>query len=346
MEEIIITDKFKKLKNELDKISISLIICDKNTYKYCFPLLFSSSKKIPVYVINGGEKSKSIKVLTDIYKIFILNNISRNSIIINLGGGVVTDIGGFAASTFKRGLNYINIPTTLIGMTDAAIGGKTGINFNNLKNYIGTFCMPQKTIIYTDFLETLPEKQLKSGFAEMIKHGIIYDKNYFLELANLKTNLQNDLSENKFYKHIKSSVNIKSEIVKVDFKEENFRKILNFGHTVGHAIESYLIKRNIPHGYCVAAGMICESYISLKKGLLEENTYYLIEKTILKFFNPLKFEVEQINDIAKLTLKDKKNENLEINCVLLSDFEKPVLSEQISIDNIIESLKYYTSLCR
>lgn len=282
-----------------DKI---FVLCDTNTEKFCLPYLkelFKETSTAITLVIPAGEKSKTTNQAEIIWQKLIEYGATRQSLLINLGGGMITDIGAFVATLFKRGMPYIHIPTTLLAMTDAAIGGKNAVNILSYKNQAGTFSFPVCTYVDTEFLKTLSENELKNGFAEMLKHGIIYDKNYFMQLAGNGNFTSEDA--------IRSSVEIKNEIVKKDKYDRTERKILNFGHTIGHAVESMMAAggNEISHGVAVAAGMICESYMAVSKKMLSQEEFSIIESAIRKYFS---FNFAFTYDgIEKFLWADKKN---------------------------------------
>jgi 3-dehydroquinate synthase len=259
---------------------------------------------------------------------------------INLGGGVITDMGGFVASTYKRGIDFINIPTTLLSQVDASVGGKTGIDVDNVKNMVGTFTLPQCVFIETAFLKTLPQRELLSGFAEMIKHGLIADQEYYKQLKN-SDYLQ--VSAQAIYR----SVEIKNEVVTEDPHEKGLRKILNFGHTIGHAVETYsLINDTQPltHGEAIAIGMICEAFLSstnntLKAGELEDITAY-----ISKLYPAYTIKEESFAQLMEFMQSDKKNENGQIMFSLLSSTGKCDYNCRISEKDILESFTYFNRI--
>src|SRR5690606_17356227 len=229
--------QFNALREFLNKNTYSkiFILTDRNTSEHCLPVVTSLMPELTAYdliEIDPGEENKNIDFCIGIWKMMLDFGADRKSLLINLGGGVVTDMGGFAASTFKRGLDFVQIPTTLLSQVDASVGGKTGIDMDGVKNIIGTFTQPKAVFINTTFLTTLADKQVVSGFAEMVKHGLIYDKNYFEELKSIDLRQIDD-------SFIVRSVEIKNDVVTGDPTEKGLRKILNFGHTIGHAIESY-----------------------------------------------------------------------------------------------------------
>jgi len=291
--------------------------------------------------INAGEESKDIDFCIGIWKLLIDFGADRKSLMINLGGGVISDLGGFAASTFKRGIDFVHVPTTLLSQVDASVGGKTGIDIDSIKNIIGTFTQPKAVFIHDEFLNTLPERQILSGLAEMLKHGLICDANYWNQLKN--SDLQKPSAE-----LIYRSVEIKNEVVIEDPKETGIRKSLNFGHTIGHAVETYSLLNDsgssLSHGEAIAIGMICEAWLSHKKIGLSSGALTEITDVITALY-PKYFIEEAANEqLYALMLKDKKNQSGKINCTLLKQIG------QYSIDNICteaelrESLYYYATL--
>lgn len=320
------------IDNKYDKI---IFLVDENTKTKCLPLL-RVNKNINIIEIKSGEKYKNIntciKILTKLEKY----NCTRKSLLINLGGGVITDIGGFCASIFKRGIDFINIPTTLLAQVDASIGGKNGIDFNGYKNEIGTFKNPVKVYINYNFLKTLNKEQFLSGYAEIIKHSLISSNDYF---EYLKKN-----QFNKIDFIINKSIKIKKDVVKKDPLEENYRKILNFGHTIGHAIESYYLDNNnkILHGFAVSIGIICESYISYKKVKLSKIKLNEITNFIINIY-PY-YKIPNINFLLKYLLNDKKNSNNKISCCLLKNIGKPIINNNIEINLIKESFEFYRNV--
>lgn len=309
-------EKYLNYKN-FSKIAI---IVDNNTKTLCLPFFMNKIKKVHDFIVietKSGEEYKSIKSSVKIWKNLIKCELDRKSLIINLGGGLITDIGAFAASTFKRGIEFINIPTTLLGMVDAAHGGKNGIDFDNLKNMIGTNNFPKMILIDYKFLKTLPENEFKSGMAEMFKHGLISDKTHWNELKSLSYQNQANLP-----KLVKKSLEIKNSIVRIDPFEKNLRKYLNFGHTLGHAIETFALKQNrfnkILHGEAIAVGMILEAYISTKKLKLPKKDVVEIKSTLRKNYSILDFKQKDIEKIISLLIHDKKNNNGIVKFTLLN----------------------------
>ncbi len=282
-------------------------------------------------LLRSGRKNYLWDKLTN-------NKFDRNSLIINLGGGVITDMGGFIAATYKRGIDFINIPTTLLAQVDASVGGKLGIDFNNYKNQIGLFQESKFTFIDTKFLLTLSRRELNSGYAEIIKHCIIKDKSKFDEIYNQK------IDKNNWENLIKHSLDIKSMIVESDLKENGLRKILNFGHTIGHAIEStYMTKeKKLLHGEAIAIGMICESYISYKVKKLKSEELKKISNIIIKIFDPKKIHFFQ--EIIEKSYQDKKNINNKIKICVLDEIGNCNYDYEINENLIVSSLEYYNKI--
>ena len=257
------SQEVKLIINELKPHKIAILV-DENTTKYCLPLL--NLKEISIIEIESGERNKTLKTCQQIWEFFTKLNFSRNSLMINLGGGVIGDMGGFAAAVYKRGIKFVNVPTTLLSQVDASVGGKLGIDFEGFKNHIGVFQTPYRVIIDTNFLTTLSEKEKKSGYAEVLKHALIKDKKYWEQLKKCS------FEKLQWNEIVAKSVAIKHEVVQEDPKENGLRKILNFGHTLGHAIESFCLNTKQPllHGEAIAMGIILESYLSWDKKMLKE----------------------------------------------------------------------------
>ena len=270
------------------------------------------------FIFKAGEKSKTLETVHEAYKYLAKNNVDRKGLIINLGGGVVADLGGFVASTYLRGIHFINIPTTVEAMVDASFGGKNGVNLGEYKNYVGTFTQPQAVIADVDFLQTMPQRSFVQGFAEMIKHGLIQDKEYFMSVTSKKPN---EFTQDELVKLIAESVHIKAQIVQQDERETGVRKLLNFGHTVGHAFESLSLKTDQPlfHGDAVAIGMVAEAKISESLGMISEKDFQLIETAISGFGLPTKYKDKvSVESVMSLIQKDKKGQRGKIKWTLLS----------------------------
>ena len=317
------------------------IIVDEHTNEYCLTkFLPNLAVEIPIEIIEieSGEGLKNITTCVEIWNILSDLGADRKSVIINLGGGVITDIGGFIASTFKRGIDFINVPTTLLGMVDASIGGKNGIDLGILKNQIGVINVPALLLIDTHFLETVPQKEMRSGLAEMLKHGLIYDEKYWEQFLDLSSLNFDDL-DSLIYR----SIEIKNEIVSQDPTENGIRKALNFGHTLGHAIESHFLETATPllHGEAIAIGMILESYISVEKGLLSNTEFLQIKRVITSIFEQHAFSDTDIQIIQELLIHDKKNEYGKVQFALLNGIGKTALNQSVDNELIIASFKNY-----
>ncbi|KQT18193.1 3-dehydroquinate synthase [Chryseobacterium sp. Leaf404] len=317
------------------------ILVDENTHEYCLPPFLGNLEtdiSFEILEIEAGEEMKNIQTANHLWEILTEIQADRNALIINLGGGVITDMGGFVASTFKRGIPFINVPTTLLSMCDASIGGKTGIDLMHYKNMVGTFSFPEQIYVYPEFLETLPAKELKSGFAEMLKHGLIADKKHWEDLIRL-----NEIDAVGIEPFIARSMEIKQEVVEADFLEKNIRKTLNFGHTIGHAIESLCLAKGKPvlHGEAVALGMICESHLSYLEGLLDENDSELIIGHIARYFSYTDITEFNEDEIFAMLLNDKKNTDAKINFSLLSEVGLANFDYQCTAENIKKCLEFY-----
>lgn len=288
-------------------------------------------------ILPEGETHKSLESASRIWTVLSRQGARRNSVLINIGGGLITDLGGFAASCFKRGIRCINIPTTLLSQVDASVGGKTGINFNGLKNEIGTFSIPDWVIIDNRFLTTLPERQILSGLAEMLKHALLSDATHSVEIMQTETK---QAGEKDFLELIQKSVAVKAEIVEADPKEKGIRKALNFGHTVGHAIESKAIEQNLElyHGDAVAYGIIAELYLSVHKLGFDQQLYEKIRNWIQKKY-PIYHPAAPGEELYELMLHDKKNDRQGVNFTLLCQPGKFEIDHYCSREEILEALK-------
>jgi len=298
------------------------VLTDTNTCKYCLPVFSKviSKDKLKIITIKCGEKNKSLKTAETVWKILVSENADRNSLLINLGGGMVCDLGGFVASVYKRGIKYINVPTSLIGMVDAAFGGKTAINIDNYKNQVGSFYLPEFVYVNPAFLKTLTIDELKSGFAEMIKYALIYDYELWQEI--FQTNDLSVVLENE--EILKKCIEIKLEIVKQDPYEKGIRKVLNAGHTIGHALESLSLKMGSPitHGHAVALGLVYECYLSEHELTLPKQQKQEIEFFILQHFDNIPIFEKDIRLLIEFMKADKKNSNEKINFSLLEKIGK------------------------
>ncbi len=325
------------------KYSKIVLLVDENTAQHCLNyVLHWLAVDVPFEIIEieQGEENKTIETCTAVWESLVELNIDRKALLINVGGGMVCDLGGFVAATYKRGIDFVNIPTSLLAMVDASVGTKTGVNLGGLKNMVGSFSQPQMVLIDTAFLETLPGNQMRSGLAEMFKHGLIADASYWNQLKNL-----GELTTEDLLLLIYHSVSIKNEIVLQDPFEENVRKLLNFGHTLGHVIETYSHSgkgiQPLLHGEAIAIGMILEAYISYKKDLLTKNSYLEIKETLNLMFENIVFTKNDIEICTHLLIHDKKNVNGIVQFTLLSDIGKGVINEVIESELITEAFNDY-----
>jgi len=337
-------DKLGKLVEDNGYSSVFVMI-DSNTKEHCLAVFknrISESLDFEIICIPPGEEFKTIKSCQKVWQTLSKKGADRKSLIINLGGGVITDMGGFIASTFKRGVDFINIPTTLLSMVDASVGGKTGVDFENIKNQIGVIVDPKLVIIESDFLKTLPFKEYRSGYSEMLKHGLINDKKYWDTLSNiLKKNTKDILS--LIYK----SIEIKNKIVLDDPYEQNQRKVLNFGHTIGHAIESYFIESDhldkLTHGEAIAIGIIIESSISVEKCSLKQSEADQIKNVFNSIFSKVKIDSSDQENIISLIKFDKKNSHGNVYFVLLKSIGVPVIDLKVTHEQINKGFVFYDS---
>ena len=325
------------------KYSKIVLLVDENTAQHCLNYVLqwlAVDVTFEIIEIEQGEENKTIETSTAVWESLVELNIDRKALLINVGGGMVCDLGGFVASTYKRGIDFVNIPTSLLAMVDASVGTKTGVNLGGLKNMVGSFSQPQMVLIDTAFLETLPGNQMRSGLAEMFKHGLIADKSYWNQLKNL-----GELTTEDLLLLIYHSVSIKNEIVLQDPFEENVRKILNFGHTLGHVIETYSHSgkgiQPLLHGEAIAIGMILETYISYKKDLLTKNSYLEIKETLNLMFESIVFTENDIEICTHLLIHDKKNVNGIVQFTLLNGIGKGVFNEVVESELITEAFNDY-----
>lgn len=316
-----------------------VIIVDENTHDQCLEYLLTSLdqlKEAEVMLLPVGEENKVMEVCFQVWQALSDYKIGRKDLIINLGGGVVTDMGGFIAAVYKRGVDFIHIPTSLLGMVDASIGGKTGIDLGPFKNQLGVFEHPKMIYIDPIFLGTLPEEEILNGFAEMVKHAIILDKNLFQELDGITS-----IEELTSIDLISRTAKIKVDVVEQDPEEKGIRKLLNFGHTIGHGIEGYLLDLEpIAHGHAVALGMLAESFISFQRGSLSNDDFQMISELILKRYPMIEFTEEIIDGISEVCLNDKKNEANKINCTLLNGIGEAVIDQYVDATEIRSSLEF------
>jgi len=314
-----------------NKYSKIVLLVDENTAQHCLNYVLqwlAIDAAFEIIEIEQGEENKTIETCTAVWESLIELNIDRNALLLNVGGGMVCDLGGFVAATYKRGIDYVNIPTSLLAMVDASVGTKTGVNLGGLKNMVGAFYEPKMVVIDTAFLETLPGNQMRSGLAEMYKHGLIADASYWNQLKNLEA-----LSTDDLLLLIYHSVTLKNDIVLQDPQEKSVRKLLNFGHTLGHVIETYSNAGKgiapLLHGEAIAIGMILESYISYTKGLLTNESYLEIKETLNFMYESVVFTENDIEICTSLLIHDKKNENGIVQFTLLSSLGEGVVNQEV-----------------
>lgn len=323
---------------EHDKI---FILTDQTTHDMCLPKLqnFLCLKGAQSIVIKAGDTNKTLDSLAEVWTALSQGGATRHSLMINLGGGMVTDLGGFAASTFKRGIDFINIPTTLLAMVDASVGGKTGINFGGLKNEIGVFSDSKFVIINTQFLDTLDHDNICSGYAEMLKHGLISDNKHWAELVGFNL-AQPDLAQ--LQRMVAESIKVKERIVTEDPHEHGIRKALNLGHTVGHALESFAMKHGRPvlHGYAVAYGMVCELYLSARKTGFPTDKMHQTVRFILDHYGRLPYTCDDYPELLELMRHDKKNTSGIINFTLLGGVGDIRINQTATKEEIEEALDF------
>jgi len=338
-------EAFKKLNHYLSKNEPSkiIVLVDENTRKDCLPYFLStldSNVQIETIEIKAGEIHKNIDTCVFVWKALTDLNTDRKSLLINLGGGMITDLGGFAASTFKRGIKFINIPTTLLSMVDASVGGKTGVDLGTLKNLIGLFSNPEMVLIDSAFLTTVPRRELHSGLAEIMKYGLTYDTHLWNDIK-----INSKLLDANLDSLIYRSVEIKNEVVLQDPKENGLRKILNFGHTIGHAIESYFLeskhKETLTHGEAIAIGMVIEGYFSSKLLNFPKEELDSIKSTIIDFFGQVSILREDYEAIIDLMKYDKKNVGATVNFVLLENLAQFKIDCTVEHDLLIKGLDFY-----
>jgi len=322
------------------------IMVDENTRELCLPLLkekCSGLENAIVIEMHCSEPNKTIASVEKIWNQLVVGNAVRNSLMICLGGGLITDVGGFAAATFKRGINFIHIPTTVLAMVDAALGGKTGVNLNSIKNQIGVFALPKAVFIFEEFLKTLPARQKLSGYAEMLKHAMIHSENLFEKfiIMNSPEKICNE-------SNILESASVKMDIVNSDFNETGLRKALNFGHTIGHAVESYSQKHDsdpLLHGEAIAIGLICESFISMRMFGMDKNDLKRLANLVIWHYPHYRFKSKPGEELLALMCHDKKNaSSSQLNFSLIRKIGDPVCDQFPGEKLILESLHFYMNL--
>lgn len=345
MQSIIFTSNAAtQLSEELNQTKYDrlFILCDENTARLCLPRLKECDymQNAVVITINADDTNKNLQSLTHVWQQLQQGNATRHSMLVNLGGGMVTDLGGFAASTFKRGIKFINIPTTLLSMVDASVGGKTGINFGGLKNEIGVFQEAQQVIIDTNFLQTLDHENILSGYAEMIKHGLISNTADWAELLSQESD---NLTPERLTSLLQKNIKVKERIVEADPHEQGLRKALNVGHTIGHALESYALAKQKPvlHGYAVAWGIICELYLCTIKTNFPTDKMRQTVSFIRQHYGTLSLDCNDYEQLYEFMTHDKKNTGSFVNFTLLGEIGDIRLNQTATREEIYEALDFF-----
>jgi 3-dehydroquinate synthase len=336
--------------SELEKFIVAhqeysqyFILVDENTLQHCLPILIRTIpafKDAEIIETESGEENKTIEVVTQVWMAMSDFRADRKALVINLGGGVISDMGGFIASTYKRGIHFLNVATTLLSQVDASVGGKLGIDLGGLKNQIGVFNYPQGVFIHPAFLNTLPFEQLRSGFAEVLKHALIKDAEYWeiVKTMNLKEN-------NNWEKIIHHSVGIKNKVVMNDPTEQGERKLLNYGHTIGHAIETHHLESNelttFLHGEAIAIGMVAEAYLSYKKTGLSQIELDELVQVMGKYFPLPVLSKANFDNYLALMVHDKKNQKGKISFSLLNNIGASEWDVFCEKHDILDALNYY-----
>lgn len=316
-----------------------IVIADNNTKRHCYPILKAFLPKHSIVTVPSGEAHKTLATCEKIWEAMTKDELDRHALVINVGGGVIGDMGGFCAAVYKRGIDFIQVPTTLLSQVDASVGGKLGIDFQGFKNHLGVFNIPKSVLIDPVFLKTLPEREIRSGFAEIVKHCLIADGAKWEEIR------AKDFEEQKWPDLIAHSVKIKQQVVDQDPTEKGLRKILNFGHTLGHAVETCFLnkgpKERLFHGEAIAVGMIMEAYLSFERKMIDQQTLTDIEEFLFATYGKVKIKPEDIEEIIALTRQDKKNKGKEIRFSLLSGAGQCAFDIVVTAAEMRRSIAYY-----
>ena len=316
-----------------------IVIADNNTKRFCYPLLKESLPAHKLVSVPSGEKHKTLATCETIWDAMTKAELDRHALVVNIGGGVIGDMGGFCAAVYKRGIDFIQIPTTLLSEVDASVGGKLGIDFQGFKNHLGVFNIPKTVLIDPVFLKTLPEREIRSGFAEIIKHCLIADGAKWKQISGI------DFENQNWKDLIEHSVKIKQHVVDQDPTEKGLRKILNFGHTLGHAVETHFLGKaahqRLFHGEAIAVGMIMESYLSFKRGLIDAAALSEIEEFIFATYGRVKISEEDVDTIVALTRQDKKNKGSEVRFSLLTGIGVCGFDMVVSVSEMRKAIAYY-----
>lgn len=343
--EIVFEQSFEKLSEELKQFDIEnkrlAIITDSNVAglyaEEIEKIVTPCCKKVVTYQFPAGEENKNLDVIRDIYKFLIENSFDRKDMLLALGGGVTGDMTGYAAATYLRGIDFVQIPTTLLSQADSAIGGKTGVDFDGYKNMVGAFKMPRLVYMNVSVLNTLPERQYFAGFAEIMKHGLIKDEAFYLWLIENMYEICDKNPETLLEMLYRSCV-IKKQVVEKDPEEKGERALLNFGHTIGHSIEKAK-NFSLYHGECVALGAVAAAFISYKRNMIKMEEYYEIRDMFVPFNLPISVDHIEPSEIVKLTRADKKMEAGKIKFILLQKIGKAVIEDTVTEEEILEAVK-------
>ena len=344
METVIFSSDIRATLAEIlraRQFSKLVVLTDSNTHQFCLPLVQEVVPPTTVFIsVPAGEQHKTLETCSIIWGQMTEAVLDRQALVINLGGGVIGDMGGFCASVYKRGIPFITIPTTLLSQVDASVGGKLGIDFLGFKNHLGVFQLPEAVLIAPEFLATLPQRELRSGYAEVIKHGLIRDATYFRALPS--TNWQ----KQDWARIIRHSIEIKKEVVQVDPKESGLRKILNFGHTIGHAIESFYLTRSQPllHGEAIAIGMIAEGFLSFEKIGFSFEELNEMSTMLLTIFGKVELDPNDCDRLVELCAQDKKNEGSTQLFTLLPKIGDCNYNIAVTREEIKHAILYYQQL--
>lgn len=343
--DIVINQGFDSITEEFDKLGIKgiklCIVTDSNVgpiyAEQLKEVLERTGNRVYIFTIPAGETNKNLDVVQTVYTYLIEEHFERRDMIVALGGGVVGDLAGFTAATYLRGIDFIQVPTSLLAQVDSSIGGKTGVDFAKYKNMVGAFHMPRLVYINIDTLSTLSVRLFNSGFGEIIKHGLIKNREYF---DYLDTNYEHikTLEPEYIMETVYGSCLIKADVVNNDPTEKGERALLNFGHTLGHAVEK-LMNFSLYHGECVTLGMICASYISKERGYISEDDYAAIRKMLRKYGFPTKVEGLDIFSILEVSKSDKKMENGVVKFILLKQLGDAIIDKTVTYDEMTQSLK-------
>lgn len=319
-----------------------LVIADTKTRKYCYDRVKSSLPTHTLVTVPSGETHKTLATCEKIWEAMTKAELDRHALVINIGGGVIGDMGGFCAAVYKRGIDFIQVPTTLLSQVDASVGGKLGIDFHGFKNHLGVFNLPKRVFIDPAFLETLPERELRSGFGEVIKHCLIADAAKWDEIRT------KDLSEQNWPDLIAHSVEIKKKVVAQDPTEQGLRKILNFGHTLGHAVETHFLSKSpakrLLHGEAIAAGMVMESYLAFQKKMIDRETLEQVEEFIFSIYGKADIQLSDMDVIVPLTRQDKKNRGREVRFSLPNGRGSCAFDVTVSSGEMRKALQYYAGI--